>query len=67
MGNSEEGNNAQLEKDFQAFMDALADDGIIRKVTIDGVDHYFVEGDPEYEEYLARKEESAAKKRSRRA
>ena len=62
-----EDNPDRLEKDFQAFMDALADEGIIRRVALDGVNFYFREGDPGYEEYLARKEESARKKRSRHA
>lgn len=51
-----ESNTDQLDKDFQAFMDTLAEEGIIRRVVIDGVKFYFSEGDPEYEEYLARQE-----------
>jgi hypothetical protein len=57
----------QLDKDFQAFMDALADDGVIRKVIIDGVNFYFSEGDPLYKEYLARKEEGISENHSRYA
>ena len=57
----------QLDKDFQAFMDALADEGIIRKVIIDGVNFYFREGDPQYKEYLDRKEQGISENYSRYA
>ena len=67
MNSSKDSNEAQLEKDFRAFMEALADEGIIRRVTIDGVNFYFREGDPEYEEYLARKDENTGGSRSRYA
>lgn len=60
-------NMDQLEKDFQAFMNALADEGIIRKVVIDGVSFYFREGDPQYEEYLARRGETVGKNHTRYA
>ena len=60
-------NMDQLEKDFQAFMDALADEGVIRRVIVDGVNFYFREGDPEYEEYLARKETGISENHSRYA
>ena len=57
----------QLDKDFQAFMDFLADEGVIRKVVIDGVNFYCREDDPQYREYLARKEEGSSESRSRYA
>lgn len=57
----------QLEKDFQAFMDALADEGVIRKVIVDGVNFYCREDDPQYKEYLARKEEGISENHSRYA
>ena len=57
----------QLEKDFQAFMDALADEGVIRKVIIDGVNFYCREDDPQYKEYLVRKEEGISESHSRYA
>ena len=57
----------QLDKDFQAFMDALADEGIIRRVVIDGVNFYFSEGDPQYKEYLARKEQGLGENHSQYA
>ncbi|MDX8399034.1 MAG: hypothetical protein R8K20_02150 [Gallionellaceae bacterium] len=46
----------KLEKDFKKFLEALADDGVIRKVVVDGVNFYFNESDPQYKEYLALKE-----------
>lgn len=55
----------QLDKDFQAFMDALADEGIIRRVVVDGVNFYFNEDDPEYKEYLARKENGSGESYSK--
>lgn len=67
MNNPTDSNTDQLEKDFHAFMEALADEGIIRRVTIDGATFYFREGDPEYEAYLARKEAQAGESRSRYA
>jgi uncharacterized UBP type Zn finger protein len=57
----------QLEQDFQAFMDALADEGVIRKVIIDGANFYCREDDPQYKEYLARKEEGISENQSRYA
>jgi hypothetical protein len=57
----------QLDMDFQAFMDALADEGVIRKVIIDGENFYFSEGDPLYKEYLARKELGSSESYSRYA
>ena len=62
-----ESNMDQLEKDFQAFMDALANDGVIRKVVIDGANFYFGESDPQYKEYLALKEEGISENHSRYA
>jgi hypothetical protein len=57
----------QLDKDFEAFMDTLANEGVIRKVVIDGVNFYYSEDDPEYKEYLARKEEGISENYSRYA
>jgi hypothetical protein len=56
----------QLEKDFQAFMDTLADEGVIRKIIIDGVSFYFGDSDPQYKEYLALKENEEIKENSSR-
>jgi hypothetical protein len=50
----------QLEKNFQAFMEALAEEGVIRKVVVDGVNFYFGESDPQYKEYLALKDEGTS-------
>lgn len=55
----------QLEKDFQAFMDALANEGVVRKVVVDGKSFYFGESDPEYKEYLALKEGEVSENQSR--
>lgn len=65
MTNTKDSGTDQLEKDFQSFMETLADEGIIRRVSIDGVNYYFREGDPEYEEYLARKQEETGKSHTR--
>lgn len=54
-------NMDQLDKDFQAFMDALANEGIIRKVIIDGTSFYFGVNDPQYKEYLDLKESGKEK------
>lgn len=60
-------NMDQLEKDFQAFNDTLADGGVVRKVIIDGISYYFGENDPEYKKYLALQEEGMSESQSRSA
>ena len=55
----------QLEKDFQAFMDALANEGVVRKMVVDGVNFYCKEDEPQYKEYLAREEARASESQSR--
>lgn len=57
----------QLDRDFQTFMDTLADEGIIRRVVIDGEKFYFNEDDPQYREYLTRKEEENSENLTRYA
>ena len=56
----------QLEEDYEAFMDNLAEGGVVRKVIIDGISYYFGENDPEYKQYLALQEESVCESDSQR-